>query len=187
MTKGMILSALLLVSSFAMAASGGHHDDAIPTKLIISQAVNLLIILGVIYFALRETVVAHFKNRASQYTELVQRAERDRQEAEAARREIEGRLNNLISTSEQEMKRIRSEAETMKQKIVADAEVLSKKLEEDARQSIAVEIEKAKASVRSEILMSAIQKAETSLKGSIKDPEHRKLQQDFIQKMKVVN
>lgn len=171
-----------------MAASGGgHHDEGIPTKLIISQAVNLVLILAVLFFALREKVAAHFKTRASQYTELVQRAERDRLAAEEARREIENRLNNLVATSDQEMKRIRTEAEALKQKIVADAEGVSKKLEEDARASIAIEIEKAKANMRSEILMSALQKAETGLKGSIKAPEHHKLQQDFIQKMKVVN
>ena len=177
-----------IISSAAFAASGGHgHDEGIPVKLIVSQAINFGLLFVLLYFALREKLAGHFKHRAAQYTELVQRAELERQEAEAARKEIQTRLNNLVSTSEQEMQRIRSDAETMKQKIVSDAESLSKKLEEDARQSIAIEVEKAKAAMRSEVLMAAIQGAESGLKTSIKAPEHRKLQNDFVKKMKAVN
>ena len=187
MKKAIILS-LLSVSTVAMAASGGaHHDEGIPVKLIASQAINFLLLLGLLYFVLKEKVAAHFKQRAHQYTELVQRAERERKEAEAARKEIETRLNNLVKTSEQEITRVRSEAEAMKQKIMADAETLAKKLEQDAREAISLEVEKAKSTMRNEILMSAIQNAETGLKGSIKAPEHRKLQHDFISKMKAVN
>ncbi len=188
MKKGIILFALILVSGAAMAASGGaHHDEAIPVKLIVSQAVNFLLLGVILYFALREKVAAHFKERSSQYTELVQRAERERTEAEKARKEIQSRLNNLVSTAEQESNRIRNEAEAMKQKIVSEGEALSKKLEEDARQAIAIEVEKAKTAMRNEVLMSAISSAEAGLKTSIKAPEHRKLQNDFVQKMKAVN
>ena len=188
MKKGIILSTLLLISSTAIAASGGHgHDEGIPVKLVVSQAINFGLLFILLYFALREKLSGHFKHRAAQYTELVQRAERERIEAEAAHKEVQTRLNNLVSSSEKEMARIRAEAESMKQKIVSDAEALSKKLEEDARQSIAIEVEKAKATMRSEVLMAAIQGAESGLKTSIKAPEHRKLQNDFIKKMKAVN
>lgn len=188
MKKGLILSVFILISSAALAASGGaHHDEGIPVKLIVSQAVNFLLLFVILYFALREKVAAHFKQRASQYTELVQRAERERMEAEKARKEIQTRLNNLVSTAEQESKRIRAEADAMKQKIVSEGETLSKKLEEDARQAIAIEIEKAKTAMRNEVLMEALNSAESGLKTSIKAPEHRKLQNDFVQKMKAVN
>lgn len=187
MKKGIILTALLIISTSAFAASGAHHDEGIPYKLVISQAINFILLFVLLYFALREKIAAHFQHRSNQYTELVQRAERDRKEAEAARKEIQTKLNNLISNAEKDMVSVRSEAEELKKKIIAEAELLSKKLEEDAKQSIALEIEKAKTSMRNEILLAALQNAEAGLKTSIKESTHHKLQHDFIQKMKAVN
>lgn len=188
MKKGILLTALILTANIAMAAEhAAHHDEGIPLKAIASQAFNFVLLIVLLYVLLKDKISAHFRGRADQYNELVQRAEKDRREAEAARKEIQTKLNNLVSNSEADLARVRSEAEDLKKKIIADAEAISRKLEEDAKQSIALEIEKAKTSMRNEVLMAALKNAEIGLKTSIKDPEHHKLQHDFIQKMKAVN
>lgn len=188
MKKATFLTVLMLAVSVAFASEhGAHHDEGIPVKMIVSQAINFLLLLGLLFFALKDKVKAHFSNRASQYNELVQRAEKERLEAESARKDIQTKLRNLVSNADKDMDRVRAYAEELKKKMMAEAEAISKKLEEDARQSIAIEIEKAKMSIRNEVLMSALQSAEAGLKTSIKAPEHKKLQNDFIQKMKAVN
>ena len=188
MKKGIVLTALILIGTVAFAAEhGAHHDEGIPVKMIVSQAINFTLLFVFLYFALRQKVSEHFKHRAAQYNELVQRAEKDRLEAEAARRDIQTRLNNLVTNSEKDLAKVRAEAEELKKKMLTEAEELAKKLEQDAKQAIALEVEKAKANMRNEILLSALQNAEAGLKGKIQASEHRKLQHDFIQKMKVVN
>ena len=55
---------VLNIPTIALAASGGDHGELIiPFKLVVIQAINLTIAIGLLIYLTRKAVVAHFKAR----------------------------------------------------------------------------------------------------------------------------
>jgi F0F1-type ATP synthase membrane subunit b/b' len=60
-------------------------------------------------------------------------------------------------------------------------------LEEEAKRTAAVELEKAKAELRHELLREALSKSSDSLGRSLDSNEQKKLQNEFAEKIQVVS
>jgi F-type H+-transporting ATPase subunit b len=183
---------LLLIAQQALAHGGEHVEEAahhavhIPWKAIFVQGYNLGLLVLVLYIILRKTVVAHFAHRASEYQQLVSRAEAARQEAEKGRREIKQRLDKLESESAQVVTRARGEAEELKSRMVQEAKTVTLRMEQEAERTIKAEVEKAKAELRRELLEKAIHSSRENMKTGISSGEQQKLQREFADKIQVV-
>jgi F0F1-type ATP synthase membrane subunit b/b' len=79
-----------------------------------------------------------------------------------------------------------AESARVRQELIAAAQATSKRLETDARQTAATEIEKAKNNLRVELLKMAVETASNTLKTQVGEPERKKLQNDFAQKLEVL-
>jgi F-type H+-transporting ATPase subunit b len=178
----------LLFGTLAWAATDAHHGGPveIPWKSIFVQAGNfggLLLILG---YILRKTVRAHFSERRKIYMDLVSRADAAKQEAEKNRADIAARLSQLESTSKQSLQQANAEAAELRQRIVAEAKELAAKLKEETERSVRVELEKARAQMREELLAGAVEAARKALKEKVSGAEQMKLQKEFVDKIQVV-
>lgn len=189
------MKALLLLMSSAWAedsahtaAHGAEHagHGSIPWDVLTVQAFNVVLLLALLTFLMRKSVAVHFKTRASEYFDLVQRAEKARAEAEKGKLEIQGRLSTLEASAGRAAETARAEAETLKQKMLVEARHLAERLEQEAKQSVAVELEKAKAELRRELLSGAIENASQSLRKDLGANEQKKLQNEFAEKIQVV-
>ena len=165
-------------------AHGGHNE--IPWALLTVQAFNFLFLFAILIFLLRKPVAAHFKARASEYYDLVDRGEKARAAAEKGKLEIQGRLAKLEASATQAGDQARSEAEKLKQKMLSEARQLAERLEQDAKRSITVELEKAKAELRRELLSGALERASQSLRQELGANDQKKLQKEFAEKIQVV-
>jgi len=186
--KRFLLGALLMIGTAALAAEHGGHEASgeIPWGTIGIQAFNVGLLVAVLFYLLRTMVIEHFKGRRQLYTELVERAEAAKKAAEKSHREIAQKLNELQSTADQSLKTAQAEAAAMKQKLAAEAQTLAKKLEEDAKRSVDVEIEKAKAQLRGELLTEALVASREALKKTVGSTESQRLQTEFADKIQVV-
>lgn len=185
MKKLSLLS--LFVATGAYAASGGEHDPhAIPWMLIAAQAVNVGILFGGLIFVLRAAARKFFAARQETYLELVNRAEAARQEAERSRSEIASKLSALESNAKQSIEQANTEAAEMRSKIVGEAKDLALKMKEEAARSVKVELDRAKAQLRQELLNASIESARSSLKDKVGGAEQKKLQMEFVDKIQVV-
>ncbi|MGE4133225.1 MAG: hypothetical protein AB7F86_16400 [Bdellovibrionales bacterium] len=182
---------LLLAQAWAEGGHGEHAaaqgHDAIPWSSLWVQFFNFTLLLVVLGVLLRKTVRAHFDNRAKEYKQLVARAENARNEAEKGRREIQDRLSKLESGAEKGLAQAQSEAEELRGRMLSEANSLSEKLRIEAQRTVELEIEKAKAQLRSEILAEALAATGESFKQHLNPNEQKRLQKEFADKIQVVS
>jgi F-type H+-transporting ATPase subunit b len=187
MMKLLLFTALAFAEEAHQAAAvGGHDAHAIPWSSIFVQAFNFGLLLVVLFFLLRKSVAAHFENRAKEYAQLVERAEMARKQAEKSHSEIKERLAKLESTAEQSVRTAQTEAEELKGRMITEAKSISDKLEAEAKRSVAVELDKAKAELRRELLARALDASRDSFKKNLGSTEQKKLQNEFVEKIQVV-
>lgn len=186
MMKILFFTALAFAEEADHAAAGGHGAHAIPWNSIFVQAFNFGLLLIVLFFLLRKSVAAHFENRAKEYAQLVERAETARKQAEKSHSEIKERLAKLESTAEQSVRTAQTEAEELKGRMITEAKSISDKLEVEAKRSVAVELDKAKAELRRELLARALDASRDSFKKNLGSTEQKKLQNEFVEKIQVV-
>ena len=164
----------------------GHETHGVPWASIGVQAFNFGLLLVFLGWILRKTIAAHFAHRARDYRQLVERAETARRAAEQGHREIKERLDKLEAGAAESLVRAKAEAEELKGRMIADAKGFSQKLEQEAQRSVQVELEKAKAELRRELLQQALKTSGENLKSKLGSSEQKKLQSEFVDKMQVV-
>lgn len=179
----------MLFAANAWAASGGHGDGHhhIPWSTIFVQTFNLVLLLGLLGFILRKTVVAHFANRAKEYHELVQKAEAARQQAEQGRATIKERMAKLEATAENTVAQARAEAAELRSRMMNEAKDLTEKMGQEGQRTATLELEKAKLELRRELLSGALAVSRETLKKNLSSTEQKKLQNEFVDKIQVVS
>lgn len=165
------------------AHAGGHE---VPWSSLGVQAFNFVFLFLVLFVVLRKSVAVHFENRAREYSELVERAEAAKAEAEKGKIEIQSRLEKLQASAANTVNQARSEAEELRRRLIDEAQGLAVKLEQEARRTAAVELEKSKAELRRELLKGALENATQTLSKDLSANEQKKLQNEFVEKIQVV-
>ena len=183
--KKLLFALTQIVPAIALAASSGGHEEGIPSA-VIYQAINFFLFIGLMVFLLRKPVRGYFTGRQAAYKAALHKAETARREAEAKRQEIQDRLNKLESTTQQSVAQAKAEAEALKQKIVTEAQQLSVSMREEAQRTAAVEVERAKNQLREEMLAQAVALSRKMLEEKIAEPDQKRLQTEFVDKIQVV-
>lgn len=154
--KTSIFTLVLVLSSAAFAAGGGHGDEHIPFSQIGWQAANLGILLFAIIFFIRKSIVDAFADRQKNYLAQAEKTKSALKEAELALTEIKEKLATLESGEQKSLENAKREAATLKDTMIKDAEVAVEKMKKDAELVIANELNKAKAEINSAIVDQAI-------------------------------
>lgn len=168
------------------AEHAAHGADTIPWSSLFVQAFNFTFLFILLVVLLRKTVKAHFANRAAEFNQLVARAEDARCQAEASKLEIEQRLAKLKASSANTATDARAEAEKLRARMLDEARAFARKLEADVERTANVELEKAKAALRQELLERALSNASESMRKGLGSSEQKKLQNEFVEKIQVV-
>jgi len=186
----LVLSAFLFfLPAFAIAAGGGHGDghDAggVPTAVVF-QAINFLIYVGLLYFLLRKPILSFFTGREQAFKQALVKAESAKREAEAKKREIQNRLNRLEATENESVAQAKAEAAALKARILKEASEFSQKLREEARRASEFEVVRAKHELREELLVQSVTAARKMLADQMAEPDQKRLQTEFVDKIQVV-
>jgi F-type H+-transporting ATPase subunit b len=163
-----------------------EHAASIPWMSIFVQAYNFFLLIGFLAYLLRQTIKDHFENRAREYQQLVERAEAAKAEAERGKIEIEQRLQKLHINAEQNLVQARAEAEELKRKMMIDAQQLTARLDQDAQRTVTVDVEKARAELRHELLEKGLALSKEQYSKQLGTSEQKKLQKEFVEKIQVV-
>lgn len=156
------VTALLIVLSagVALAAGGGHesaHDaHHIPLDKIGWQATNLGILLLVIFFFIKNSIVEAFAGRQKDYLDKSEKTKAALKEAESALLEIKTKLSELESSEQKALEVAKKEAALLSENMIKEAELVAAKLKKEAEMTIANEVNKAKIEINSTILNNAI-------------------------------
>ncbi len=148
---------IVLTSAAAFAAAGGDHgDDHIPLDKIGWQAANLGILLVIIYFGIRKSIVETFAKRKQDFLDQSEKTKAALQGAEAELKDIKSKLALLESGEAKAIENAKHEANLLKATLIKEAEAQAAQLKIDAELMVRAELAKAKQEINATVLKQAI-------------------------------
>ncbi len=155
-------------------------------KEVIWQFVNFGLFVALLFFLLRKKVVAYFQEREASFKQALIRAEHARKEAEHQKNIIKEKLTKLEASAAADRAQAQKDAEELKFKIISEAKELVANLKKETERTAESEIQRAKLELRDELLNGAIEQAKKILKEKVNEPDQKRLQDEFVEKIQVV-
>jgi len=186
--RSLILIGTLMLPILVMANEGGAsgHAEGIPLKLIGYQTVNVVIMFaGLIYF-LKDGLKKYFIDKRASFLLAAEKSEAARREAEQEHLQIQVKLSKLESTADESVARAKAEAADLRKQMLVEAEAISKRIKIEADLAAKMEIQRAKITLRKELVQEAIGAARTQLDTKVTAEDHQRLQSNFINNIQAV-
>jgi len=146
--------ALLLIVGISFGAEGGHIEHSF--GVLLWKGLNILAFLGIVYYFGRKPISEAF-NRF--YSSIIQSLTDSEKELLSAREELlkaKEELEEAKRRAEESVAFAKETAESEKKKILRHAEEVAQRIREKARESVEIELNRAK----KELALYGIQKAE---------------------------
>lgn len=191
MTRALVLAAVVLVATVAIApASGGvfaqgHDGEAAhgsPLDLIF-RVVNFAILVGALVYLLKKPLGNYLDAKAEQIRSDLAAAVGKRERAEAERQEAEARLAGL----DEEIAAVRAkglaQAEDERRRILQAAENEAARLSERARKEIEAEVELARRRLTARAAELSVELARKKLGEQIGDTDRQALFEKGLEKL----
>jgi F-type H+-transporting ATPase subunit b len=169
----------LQICAFAAGGAAGHDEHHVPTDWIMYQAINLGILVIAMFFMMRKSVVALFKERYASYNDQAAKTEAATKQAEAALSDIKNRINELQASEQATVLKAQADAEALKNKMIQETQAQAEKLKADTKLIVTAELNNAKDEIRKEIINASIEIAKANIKNSAADIT-KKSEQGFL-------
>jgi F-type H+-transporting ATPase subunit b len=151
--------------------------------LVGEQAVNLVILIVVLAYYLKEPIRNFLIERRGIIGNEIEEAKRVIEEAKKRYEEYEGRMKRIEEEVKSLKETIRREGEIEKGEILRQAEAASQKIREEAKETIKLETAKAKREIQSEAVSLAVGLAESIIKQNLNESDERRFMEGFIKKV----
>jgi F-type H+-transporting ATPase subunit b len=142
--------------------------------------VNLTALVLLLVFLTRKQVKALFKSRRSDFEVALQRARAAKEDAESRQREILSQLKMIEDTYEEQIKKAELKAEQVRLDIVAEAKNAAARIRQETEATYKNELNSAIASLKKDLLLGSIDKAEELLKTKMQKADHENLQDSLM-------
>jgi F-type H+-transporting ATPase subunit b len=184
--KFTITIILILVAGMAHAASGGHGQGGIPTREIFWQVFNLGILLGAMFYFLRQPTKDFFRNRQAAFVTAANKSQAARMDAEKQFLDIKHKIEHLETTRDESIARAEAEAVDLRKQILKDAEETAVRVRQEAEVTATSEAIKARKNLQEQFVAEAVSAARGVLSKDIGAQDHGKLQTDFVRNVQGV-
>jgi F-type H+-transporting ATPase subunit b len=180
------LPLLVLAQEHAAEHSTGTHaaptHNGLPTVVYL-QAINFVMYAGLLVYFMRKPVREYFTGRKERFNSALNKAAQAKAEAEAQKREVQSRIDELTRSSQAELARAKSEAQELQARIMKEAEEISAHLKNEAARTTTFEIERAKNALRESLLQQSVAFSSTLLKEKMAEGDQKRLQTEFVDKI----
>lgn len=184
LTAVAVLALPLLVFAQEHATEHEAHASEGGLPLVVYlQAVNFLLYAGLMVYLMRKPVREYFSGRKEKFNAALNKAAQAKNEAEAQKREVQSRIDELTRTSQAELARAKSEAAELQTRIMKEAEEISAHLKSEANRTASFEIERAKNELRESMLSQAVAFSSKLLKEKMVEGDQKRLQTEFVDKI----
>ena len=163
--QSIVMILCVLFMSLAVFAEVGaeHAEDHIPLDTIGWQAANLGILLLIIYFGIKKSIVETFSKRQQDFLDQSEKTKAALLGAESELKEIKSKLALLEQGENKAIENAKHEANLIKATIIKDAEAQAAQLKTDAELAVRTELAKAKQEINTVVLNQAILLAKDKL------------------------
>jgi F-type H+-transporting ATPase subunit b len=170
----------------AIASEGGHGGAEASglMKDLLSRTINFVLLLVVLYFALRKAAVKEFfKNRREEIRKKLEDLQKGKEAAEQRYGDLEKKLKEFELKKGEIVEQFKAEGRAEKEKIIAEAEERSKQMIAQAELTVQREIQGAKKKLQAELFDVAAQKAQEIIVREIKEKDQDHLIDEFIERV----
>ncbi|MGI8784908.1 MAG: hypothetical protein ACR2L2_14800 [Acidobacteriota bacterium] len=181
---GIAFAIALLAATGSVAASDAAAGWGVLDT--VGRIVNLAILLGILFFALRKSLPVIFANRREGIRRALEEAQRARQAAEAKLQSIEEKMSRLDIELESIRKSAEQEAEDERRRILEMSQQEADKIVATARQGIEGLTRNAEKELRRYAADLAVDLAETRLRHDVGEADHKKMFERFVDKLEKV-
>lgn len=160
----ILFSSLFFIATAAIAEEVAEHtEDHIPLDKIGWQAANLGILLIIIYFGIKKSIVETFAKRQQDFLEQSEKTKVLLLAAESELKEIKSKLALLEGSENKAIESAKHEASLVNATLIKDAEAQAVQIKKDAELTIHAELAKAKHEINTILLNQAIVVAKDKL------------------------
>jgi F0F1-type ATP synthase membrane subunit b/b' len=163
------------------AAEGAHQAGGIPEW--VPKTVNLAIFLTFLYFILRKPAANFFEARRTAIVADLERAKREKAEAEAKLAEVEARLGRLAAEQEEIHAEAEREAEAEHVRIAARADEEARKIADMAGREIEGALKAARADLQRFAAEKAVELAEGTIRAEMNDEDRKRMVDEYAQQL----
>jgi F-type H+-transporting ATPase subunit b len=165
-----------------------HEHFEIPwSQLIIPQLVNFTLFVGLLFYFVRKPLREHFAGRAEQYEQHRKKAEEAKTVAERKHYDVQVQLHELEQNAKGSLADAEREAKGLKEKIINDARAAAKRSAEETEGMAQFEYHRALATLRTQIVESAVTEAEANLKKQVDANAKSRLNDEFVHKLQAAS
>ncbi len=191
MKRGLLASAFVLYPAAALLAQeaeGGKsegwtaHIWGVP--MIAWQIANLILVIALFIYLLRKSGPLFFRGRADQIRSQLEKATRDKEDAEARLKEVEAkmaRLNDEVAAIEQAS---RQAAEADKARVLAEADAMRERIRKETADEIDRRLVEARRELQAYAADVVVALATEALTKGITDADEERLRNEFLSRMK---
>lgn len=189
-----VVAALVVLPALAAAAEheggggeGLYEMTPAKTKDFIFRVINFAILAGALIWVWRKYGSGFLAGRRQEIIESMEKAEKARADAEAKFKEYQAKLANLDKEIAEIKDSFNVHGKKEKEMIIAKAREEIEKIKQAVEFSTAQEVEKAKAQLRQETALLAVNLAEEILKKKISAEDQKRLITDYLRQMEEIH
>jgi F-type H+-transporting ATPase subunit b len=160
------------------AGDDAHHGPS--TSELIWQALNLALLLGVLFVVARKPIRKFFSDRRDQIRGDIDHASDFLKSAEARYAEWQRKLVDVDAELDQIRATARRRAEDERSRILAEARASADRIRQDATAAVDQELRRAQAVLREEAADLAVELAGNLLRDKINEADRERLLDEFI-------
>ena len=168
------LSGLILM----LASEAG---DPFNWTYVFKHAVNLLILIFVLVYFLKNPVKSFLMDRKGVIAKKIEDSKKEITEAKQTYDLYMEKMSNLENEIKELKDSIKKEAEIERQEIISQAEISASKMRKDAQETIKSEAAKAKQEIQNEVVTLAVKLAEDILKKNLDQSDNKRMIEKFVQ------
>ena len=177
---------LLLISSQALAATGGG-EHGVPAGTVISQIVNLGLLIALIYFWQGKAIAKAFRDKKESFLNEVAAASKSKSDAEAKMKEVEKRVQDLVRNFDKDVAEAKQNAEASYKTQVENAKAEAGRIKSSALGSLDSEVQKEIENLRLETFKKSAGLAEQKLENNLSADQQKAWNGHFAKAAKGVH
>lgn len=169
---------LLMISLPALASEGGEGSG-----IILWKAVNMLVLLGIIYYFGGKHIKRFFEGRRQSVASMVEEAQKAKEDSIKALQEAKAKLEEANYKLQEGIKIAQETAKMERENALKQANEIAERIKKQAQENIAIEIRKAEARLKKYAAQKALEVSSKLIKEKANPETTRNLIEKSLRKL----
>jgi len=174
---------LFAATSFASEAAEEAHESITFMGDWLPRLINFAVIAAVVVYFGRKPIRDFFAARTAEIAKAMVDSKETRERAVAALAEMERKVREMEAETKSMVADAQARGEKDKQALIEEGRKVAQDVQAQVKQSIDIELQKAKSTLATEASLLSLELAEGSIKSKISHTDHERIVKEYITKV----